>query len=409
MKQKARFLGLAVGCVTLMGTSAYVFSQQRQPTPLKVLEVVSHTAKPQQRAFSRERLRQLKMPTGFRINVFATGLRNPRVMVVAPDGTVYVTRRDQNDVVMLRDRNGDGRADQMRVVASNLPFVHGIALRGNRLYFAATRRLWTARLRPDGTVSKPQLRLDDLPDMGQHPNPTLAFGPDRMLYMSVGSTCNACNEPNDESATILRIQPDTLRRTVYASGLRNTIGFDWNRTTHEMWGMDNGRDLLGDDLPPEELNRILPGRNYGWPFAFGNKKTDGVLFPNHPKGSITQREFVAKSQAPLLTYQAHSAPMTMAFYHGSQFPAEYRGDAFVAMRGSWNRNPPTGYKVVRIRFQDGKPKRIEDFLSGFLTEGGRAFFARPVGVAVARDGALLISDDTNGVIYRVLYQGAQSS
>ncbi len=202
---------------------------------------------------------------------------------------------------------------------------------------------------------------------------------------------------------MLQVNTDGSGRRVVMEGLRNTIGFGWHPATRELWGMDNGRDFLGDDLPPEELNRILPGRNYGWPFAFGNKQPDGLLFPNHPKGT-TQRAFVAKSQAPLLNYQAHSAPMAMAFYNGSQFPAEYRGDAFVAMRGSWNRNPPTGYKVVRVRFKNGWPVCIEDFLTGFLIEGGRAFFARPVGVVMARDGALLISDDTNGIIYRVVYR-----
>ena len=243
--------------------------------------------------------------------------------------------------------------------------------------------------------------INNLPDGGQHPNRTIAFGPDGMLYITVGSTCNACDEPNDEHATILRSQPDGSNRTIYAEGLRNTIGFGWHPQTRELWGMDHGSDWRGNDQPPEELNRIQQGEHFGWPFCWGDRRPD-VYLSAEPKGT-TKEEFCAKTQPPVLTYTAHSAPLGMVFYTGSQFPQEYRGDAFVTMRGSWNRNPPVGYKVVRVRYQNGKPVAIEDFITGFLNEKRTAQFGRPVGIAVAPDGSLLFTDDTNGVIYRMSY------
>ena len=356
--------------------------------------------RPERRDFSEALLRQLKAPAGFQVNVFASKLGNPRMLAVAPDGTVYVTRREQGEVVALTDRNGDGRSDDMRVVASKLEAVHGIHINQNRLYLASVKNVWVADMQPGGAVSQPRLIISDLPDGGQHPNRTLAIGADGMLYITVGSTCNACEETNKEHATMLRAKPDGTGRTVYARGLRNTIGWGWHPTTGELWGMDHGSDWRGDDLPPEELNRLVEGGDYGWPFCYGERQIDETR--GDPEGT-TKAAYCAKTQPTMLTYQAHSSPIGMVFYMGAQFPAEYRNDAFVAMRGSWNRNPPTGYKVVRIRFENGKPTRIEDFLTGFLIENGRAHFGRLAGIAGAGDGSLLVADDTNGVIYRVSY------
>ena len=230
----------------------------------------------------------------------------------------------------------------------------------------------------------------------------MAFGPDGMLYISVGSTCNACNESNAENATVLRATPDGKSRTIFASGLRNTIGFDWNRQTGELWGLDHGIDLLGDEIQPEELNKLEQGKQYGWPHVFGK----GDIYPQStPVGGLTKEQWREQSVPMVLGYTAHAAPMQMKFYSGTSFPAEYAGDAFATMRGSWNRNPASGYEIVRIHFENGQPKSIEPFLTGFLTDGGKTHFARPVGLAVAKDGSLLMADDTNGVIYRVAYTG----
>ncbi|MGC3984280.1 MAG: YbhB/YbcL family Raf kinase inhibitor-like protein [Pseudorhodoferax sp.] len=247
-----------------------------------------------------------------------------------------------------------------------------------------------------------QMLLGDLPDAGQHPNRTMAFGPDGMLYLSVGSTCNACNESNPENAALLRVAPDGKSRSIFASGLRNTIGFAWEPRTGALWGMDHGIDFLGDDVQPEELNRIERGRQYGWPHIWGQ---DGVNPQSTPVGEIGKAQWEALSTPMVLGYTAHAAPMQMLFYTGGAFPAEYQGDAFVAMRGSWNRKPASGYEIVRIRFADGQPRRFEPFVTGFLTDGGSTHIARPVGLAMARDGALLMADDANGVVYRIAYTG----
>jgi Raf kinase inhibitor-like YbhB/YbcL family protein len=242
--------------------------------------------------------------------------------------------------------------------------------------------------------------IHDLPDAGQHNTRTVQFGPDGMMYISVGSTCNECNEPNQENATLLRASPDGKRRAVWASGLRDTIGWGWHPQTGELWGVDHGIDWLGDGLPPEELNKIERGKRYGWPFFWGNNQVNPHLDP--PAG-LSKAELQQRSVPMVLGYTAHSAPMQMSFYDGPQFPAEYRGDAFVSMHGSWNRKPASGYEVVRIHFQNGTPSSIEPFVSGFVSADGES--GRPCGNAVAADGALLFTDDRNGVLYRVAYTG----
>ncbi|HSN99034.1 MAG TPA: PQQ-dependent sugar dehydrogenase, partial [Candidatus Nanopelagicales bacterium] len=267
-----------------------------------------------------------------------------------------------------------------------------------RLYLAEPTRILAADLLPDGAIGPIEVLYADLPSGGQHPNRTLGVGPDGQLYVSVGSTCNACAEPDEEHATLLVTDPGGGGRSIFARGLRNTLGFDWHPDTGQMWGMDNGTDNRGDEQPPEELNLLLAGEHYGWPWVYGARQPDPMM--DEPPGT-TKEAFAAETAPPALTYPAHNAPIDFVFYDGAALPPEYRGDAFVAMRGSWNRDPPTGYKVVRVRFQDGWPVGFEDFLTGFLLPGGEQHFGRLAGLTIAADGALLVSDDTNGVIYRV--------
>jgi Raf kinase inhibitor-like YbhB/YbcL family protein len=350
----------------------------------------------------------LRAPEGFRVEVFARDLVNPRMLAVSEAGVLYATRRTVGDVVMLKDADGDGRADEPQTVASRAG-MHGIAFDGDRVFLATVNDVYVADVREDGTFGPLERIINDLPDGGQHPNRTLAVGPDDKLYISAGSTCNACAETNPESATLLRAEKDGASRTIFASGLRNTIGFDWEPTTGTLYGFDHGIDWLGDEEQVEELNRIERGKQYGWPYVYG----DGEPNPqDNPPEGVTLAQWAAMSENPVLGYTAHAAPMQMAFYDGTAFPEAFRGDAFVAMRGSWNRRPPSGYEVLRVDFENGKPVRFERFLEGFLIrqeDGGYDYLARLAGVAVGRDGALFVSDDSNGVIYRVTYAGDTAS
>jgi Raf kinase inhibitor-like YbhB/YbcL family protein len=341
----------------------------------------------------------LKVPAGFKISHFADGLGNVRMLAVSPEGYVYVTRREEGDVLLLKD-DGHGRSTGTPMRVASRSGLHGIALHKGKVYLATPHEIFRGEVRADGQFGPLQILIHDLPDAGQHNTRTVQIGPDEMMYISVGSTCNECLEPNPENATILRGPLDGKSRSIFASGLRDTIGWGWHPQTGELWGMDQGMDWLGDDLPPEELNHIEKGHRYGWPHVWG----DNQLNPHiHIVGGIEPSEWLAKSTPMVLGYRAHSAPMQMAFYDGAQFPARFRGDAFVAMHGSWNRKPAAGYEVVRIRFKDGQAVGFEPFVTGFVSAKGQS--GRPCGVAVAHDGALLFTDDRNGIIYRVSYPG----
>lgn len=349
----------------------------------------------------------LQLPEGFELNVFAENMGNVRSMAQADDGTVYVTRRNENDVLALTDADGDGVMDAQRSVAENLPYVNGVTIHDGQIYLATDTDVYRAPIGENGDLGPLEVLIADLPDAGQHPNRTLAVGPDGLLYITVGSTCNNCQETNPENATILRANLDGSGREIFATGLRNTIGFGWHPESGNLYGMDHGSDGRGDDLPPEELNRIEADTNYGWPFCYADRRVD-VYTSQTPTGALGP-EVCALTEAPVLTYQAHSAPIGWVYYTAGQFPDEYQNDAFIAMRGSWNRDPATGYKVVRLRFEDGEPVGFEDFLTGFLLPDGVTNFGRPAGLLVAQDGSLLLTEDTNGVIYRVSYTGARAN
>jgi Raf kinase inhibitor-like YbhB/YbcL family protein len=272
------------------------------------------------------------------------------------------------------------------------------------VFLATVNDVYVADVMDDGTFGPLTRIINDLPDGGQHPNRTLAVGPDDKLYISVGSTCNACAETNPESATILRAEKDGTSRTIFASGLRNTIGFGWEPSTGVLYGFDHGIDWLGDEEQIEEFNRIEKGKRYGWPYVYGN----GEFNPqDNPPEGISLAQWAETSEEPALGYTAHAAPMQMAFYDGASFPEAYRGDVFVAMRGSWNRRPPAGYEVLRVTFENGEPVGFERFLEGFLIQredGSYGYLARLTGIAVSPDGALFVGDDSNGIIYRVSHQ-----
>ena len=394
MNRIIKYYGSCIFALTAASTA--LGEDQKLP---QGVDVSSSIFRAERRDFREEYLSRLQTPAGFKVSVFASGLGRPRMIVVADDGTVYVTRRG-NDVVALKDTDGDGKSDEMKVVLKDFPQVHGIALRGNQVYLATPGEVWISERSADGSLSTPRKIAEGLPNGGQHSSRTLGIGPDDMLYINVGSTCNNCIEVNKESATMQRMTLDGKSRATFAKGLRNTLGFSWHPQTHEMWGMDHGTDFLGNDVPPEELNHLVQGKDYGWPRCFGKQRIDPTR--DQPEG-MTREQFCAKTEPAALDFPAHSSPLGFVFYTGSQFPAEYRNDAFVALHGSWNRNPPSGFKVVHVKFENGSPTSYEDFISGFTLDNGAAQFGRPTGLALAKDGALLISDDSNGVIYRVSF------
>lgn len=393
MRSPSLALTILTGAVVATATGV-----ARQNTAPK--QLIGHVVKPAE--LPAPDVSAIKVPSGFRVRRYAEGLGKPRMLAAAADGSLYVTRREPGDVLLLRDRDGDGRADSPVTVARR-PQMHGIALDGDRVFLITVKEVYTTARKPDGTFGELKRIVDDLPDGGQHPNRTLALGPDGMLYISVGSTCNACDETTPEAATILRAKPTGESRTIFASGLRNTIGFAWDPATKRLWGMDHGIDWLGDQDQPEELNLIEQGQQYGWPYVYA----DGRFNPqDEPPGKIPHAQWARMSKPPVLLHTPHSAPMQLAFYSGTAFPERYRGGAFLALHGSWNRLPPSGYEVAYIRFEQGRPVAIEPFASGFLVaQGGNRWGmnGRPVGVAVSTSGELFVSDDLNGVIYAIGY------
>ncbi len=400
MHNKKILTAAVAAALALAGTA---HAQQGDGTRVAIAAAVWKPAKVEA---TPERIAALKAPDGFTVTAFATGLKNARIVAVAPNGDIYVSRRDQGDVLLLQDKNGDGKADGPPVTVASRAGAHGLAIRDNKLYLVTVKEVFVADIGGDGRLGPLKLIIGDLPDAGQHPNRTLAFGPDGMLYITAGSTCNTCNESNPENATVLRASPDGKQRTIFATGLRNTIGIDWHPRTGELWGFDHGIDFLGDDVQPEELNKIELGKQYGWPHVYGK----GDIYPQStPVGEITKEAWRDRSTPMALGYTAHAAPMQLVFYRHGAFPADYDGDAFATMRGSWNRSTASGYEIVRVRFADGQPRAIEPFVTGFLTDGGRTHIARPVGLAVAKDGALLMADDANGVLYRIAYTGKDAA
>jgi glucose/arabinose dehydrogenase len=345
------------------------------------------------------RVSQLKAPAGFAVTKFAEKLGKPRMMAVTPNGDVYVSDRDKGIVMLVRDANKDGKADLTQEVAKR-PDLHGLALRDGKLYLTSIRELYVADIKADGTLGELKTLYKDLPDAGQHPNRTMAFGPDGKLFLSAGSTCNACDERNKEAATMLQVNTDGSGRRVFAKGLRNTIGFGWHPLTKAFYGFDHGIDWLGDEDQREELNEIKEGADYGWPYVYA----DGKIPPHPQPAGESPEQYAAKTLKPVLLYDAHAAPLGMVFYTGQQFPTEYRNDAFATMHGSWNRAEPSGYKIVRVRFNaQGKPTGIEDFVTGWLVNDNKEQFGRVCGITQHNDGSLLISDDANGIIYRVAH------
>lgn len=388
---KQSFLFLCTGLAFCVQARAQKGLPPKQPVS------ITHTTNYAQAVdFKPGMISQLKTAPGWKLSIAAAGLGKPRMMYMGAKGELYITRRDQGDVLMLTDLDADHVFDEMKTVVANFPGVHGISIHNGWLYLVSNRVLRRYALQEDGSVGAMQEICNDLPDGGQHPNRTLEFGPDGFLYLSVGSTCNDCAESNKEAATMLQLDTITWKRTVFARGLRNTIGFDFQPVTKEIWGVDNGGDTKGDDWPPEEVNRIVKNGDYGWPLVYGKQVPDETR--EDPPGS-TKEAYAKTTQPAVLEATAHSAPIAFRFFGNTPLPEEYRNDGLVCWHGSWDRKEPSGFKVQRIRFRDGKAIGLEDFLSGFLSDDKKSRIGRPAGVFVSKQGQVYITDDASGVLY----------
>jgi glucose/arabinose dehydrogenase len=353
----------------------------------------------------------LQVPEGFTVNVYAEGLDRPRWLALTPEGDVLVTETRQNRIRRLADRDGDGVAEVNETFADesnglDIPF--GMAFAGDSFFLGNTAEVRRYPYTTGQALSGTGEKIADLPGGGynQHWTRNVVAAPDgQKLYVSIGSETNVDREPLPR-ASVQVMNLDGSDQQTFAYGLRNPVGLDFHPTTGELYTTVNERDGLGDDLVPDYFTRIQQGEFYGWPYAY---LRPDLLDPRQSDGgSSLNPDLVAQTKTPDVLFQAHSAALGVQFYDGNTFPERYRNGAFVAFRGSWNRNQGTGYKIVFVPFgSDNRPQgQYEDFVTGFLTDpAGPTTWGRPVGVLVLPDGSLLFTEEENGRIYRVQYQG----
>ncbi|MBM3568333.1 MAG: sorbosone dehydrogenase family protein [Alphaproteobacteria bacterium] len=347
---------------------------------------------------------QLRVPPGFEARLFAANLSHPRWLAVAPNGDVLLAESSAGKLTLLRDADGDGRPELVTSFVDGLARPHGMAFHGDWLYVADTERVWRipyragdtrARARPEAVTADGALG----PGSGHWTRNVVVDPAGRHLYVAIGSRGNIAEEPLPR-ATIQRFLLDGSGQASFALGLRNPIGIAFHPATGRLWTVVNERDGLGDGLVPDYLAEVVEGAHYGWPHAY----LGGHLDPRYGR---ERPDIVARARAPELWFVSHSAPIGLAFYDGAMFPPEYRGDAFVALQGSWNSAKPVGYMLARVPFKDGRPLgHYESFATGFWVAGSETarVIGKPAGVAVARDGALLVADDVGRALWRISYR-----
>ena len=341
-------------------------------------------------------LDKIKLPAGFKISVYAE-VPNARSLALSPSGIVYVGNRSGDKVFALLDENKDGKADKIYTVASGLNCPNGVAFKNGSLYIATISSI----LRIDSIESrlinppKPVIVYDKYPTDEHHGWKFIAFGPDGKLYVPVGAPCNICKSGNPIYASITRLNADGTGMEIYANGIRNTVGFTWHPSTKQLWFTENGGDNLGNDVPADELNTASQaGMHFGYPYCHQGNLLDPKLGSGKHCSDFT---------APVQNLGPHVAALGVRFYTGNQFPAEYKNQLFIAEHGSWNRSEPIGYRVTLVKLDaTGKALSYSNFAEGWLQPGGKVL-GRPVDVQVMPDGALLVSDDYSGVVYRIVY------
>ncbi len=366
----------------------------------------------------------LKLPAGFVVNVFARldgggaeYFTGPRMMTFDKHGNLYVTTGRANRLLMLPDANQDGVAEAPILITDKLNAPNGLAFIGNSLLVANEDGI-VKLTQKDSAWSAPRPFISNLPT-GGHTLKTIKVGPDNFLYVNVGSSCNVCMKTDPLRATILRYtldgKPAGYLKTagrhaptpIWANGLRNSQGFAWHPQTGAMYATNDGADMrsdkkngkVNDGIPPEHLNKIEPGKHYGWPYCWSD--TDNKKMVQDPN-FVGEPHFCETATPPAITFTSHSTPIGITLLDKSRFPNEYKNDAIVALHGSWNRKEPSGYKLVRVKFNDGRPTEVIDFATGWLNNNEA--WGRPVDVVVGTDGALYVSDDRSGYIYRIIYK-----
>ena len=351
----------------------------------------------------KEYIKKIHLPPGFQIDLFAESVESARSLALGQNGTVFVGSRYVGDkvagkVYAIVDENKDGKADKVLTIANGLKTPNGVAFHEGDLYVAEINRILRYPKIEENLNSPPEpiVVYDKYPKDRWHGWKFIRFGPDNKLYVPVGAPCNTCERKEDIYATITRINPDGSQFEIFAKGIRNTVGFDWHPETKELWFTENGRDEMGDDIPPEEVNYApKAGYHFGFPYWYGKSLQDKSY-----KSPIPLNE----TRPAAIEMQAHTAPLGMRFYTGTSFPKGYQQQIFIAHHGSWNRSKPIGYKVSMVKLDGNHAVSNEDFATGWLIDN--KYWGRPVDVQVMPDGALLVSDDFANCIYRISYKSS---
>lgn len=343
------------------------------------------------------RLEEIKLPQGFNISIYADNVDNARSMVMGDKGTLFVGNRSGEKVYALADENNDQVADTQYVIADGLNMPNGVAFKDGALYIAEVDKIWRIDNIENNLTNPPEKILvrGDFPTDKHHGWKYIAFGPDGKLYVPVGAPCNICDKSDEDKryASITRMNPDGSDFEVYAHGIRNTVGFAWHPTTNELWFTENGRDMMGDDVPNDELNRApQKDMHFGYPYCHAGDIPDPKFGDGHPCSDYTP---------PVAKLNAHTAALGMKFYTGDMFPEEYKGHVLIAEHGSWNRSEPTGYRISMVKLDGNNAVSYEPFATGWLKEGKA--WGRPVDILQLKDGSILVSDDFANVIYRITY------
>ncbi len=336
------------------------------------------------------------LPDGFKIEIYADDVKNARAMCWGDEGTLFVGSREEGKVYAVIDNNQDYKADEVKIIASDLNMPVGVAFKNGDLYTSSVSKIIKYEDIESHLDNPPAATIvnDDFPSEEHHGWKFIAFGPDGKLYVPVGAPCNICLEEDERYASIMRMNDDGTELEVYESGIRNSVGFDWHPVTKDLWFTDNGRDWLGDEIPPCELNHATEkGQHFGYPFCHGG------FIPDPKFNDRGCSEFIkpAKNLLP------HCAPLGMMFYTGSQFPAEYKNQILICEHGSWNRSTKIGYQVSLVKLDDqGDVTSYTSFANGWLKDGKVS--GRPVDVLQMDDGSILVSDDYDDKIYRIYYE-----